>query len=53
MTADEVYRLSRVWVRYHADVHQVPRELVEAIIDEESAWNPYVVSKKGAVGLIG
>jgi soluble lytic murein transglycosylase-like protein len=27
-------------------------ELVEAIIDEESAWNPYAVSSKGAAGIM-
>jgi soluble lytic murein transglycosylase-like protein len=27
-------------------------DLVDAIIDEESGWNPFVVSDKGAVGLM-
>jgi soluble lytic murein transglycosylase-like protein len=26
--------------------------MVEAIIEEESAWNPYAVSAKGAVGIM-
>jgi len=30
----------------------VPVELVAAIIDEESGWNPYAVSKKGAAGIM-
>jgi len=30
----------------------VPIELVEAIIDEESAWNPYAVSSRGAAGIM-
>jgi soluble lytic murein transglycosylase-like protein len=30
----------------------VPIELAEAIIDEESAWNPYAVSNKGAAGIM-
>jgi soluble lytic murein transglycosylase-like protein len=27
-------------------------DLVAAIIDEESGWNPYAISNKGAVGLM-
>jgi soluble lytic murein transglycosylase-like protein len=45
-------RLSGQWVEYYATVYRVPVELVEAIIDEESDWNPYAVSRKGAVGLM-
>jgi soluble lytic murein transglycosylase-like protein len=30
----------------------VPAELVDAIIDQESAWNPYALSPKGAAGLM-
>jgi soluble lytic murein transglycosylase-like protein len=30
----------------------VPLELVDAIIQVESAWNPYAVSNKGAAGLM-
>jgi soluble lytic murein transglycosylase-like protein len=40
------------WVEYYAAVYQVPVELVAAIIDEESGWNPYAVSKKGAAGIM-
>jgi soluble lytic murein transglycosylase-like protein len=40
------------WVEYYAAVYRVPLELVMAIIDEESAWNPYAVSEKGAVGFM-
>jgi soluble lytic murein transglycosylase-like protein len=39
-------------VRYYAHVYRVPVELVEAVIDVESDWNPYAVSPKGAVGLM-
>jgi len=42
--------LSARWAEYYAAVYRVPVELVEAIIDEESAWNPYAVSSKGAAG---
>lgn len=51
-SAVDVRELSARWVVYYATVYRVPVELVEAIIDEESAWNPYAVSKKGAVGLM-
>lgn len=44
--------LSRAWVRYYAETYHVPAELVEAIIDQESAWNPYAISSKGAAGLM-
>jgi soluble lytic murein transglycosylase-like protein len=44
--------LSVRWVVYYAGVYRVPVELVEAVIDEESAWNPFAVSRKGAVGLM-
>jgi soluble lytic murein transglycosylase-like protein len=44
--------LSARWAAYYAAVYQVPVELVEAIIEVESGWNPYAVSDKGAVGLM-
>jgi soluble lytic murein transglycosylase len=37
---------------YYAAAYHVPIELVEAIIDEESNWNPYAVSSKGAAGIM-
>ena len=40
------------WAEYYAAVYQVPVDLLMAIIDEESAWNPYAISEKGAVGLM-
>lgn len=43
--------VSRIADRY-ADLYQVPRELVHSIIEIESNWQPYVVSEKGAVGLM-
>lgn len=39
-------------VEYYAAAYRVPVELVEAIIDEESGWNPYAVSSKGAAGIM-
>ena len=47
-----VRQLSVRWAEYYAAVYQVPVELVEAIIDEESGWNPYAVSSKGAAGIM-
>ena len=44
--------LSVRWAEYYSAVYQVPADLVMAIIDEESAWNPYAISDKGAVGLM-
>jgi soluble lytic murein transglycosylase-like protein len=37
---------------FYASSFQVPVELVEAVIQVESAWNPYAVSVKGAAGLM-
>ena len=44
--------LAARWAEYYAGVYRVPVDLVDAIIDEESGWNPYAVSNKGAVGLM-
>ena len=49
---DGNYEQSSAWVRYYAKRYQLPLEFVEAIIDQESAWNPHAVSRKGAVGLM-
>jgi len=40
------------WANYYAMRYRVPLEFVAAIIDVESAWQPYAVSDKGAVGLM-
>jgi soluble lytic murein transglycosylase-like protein len=41
---------------YYADAYAehygVPRELVHAIIIQESGWNPHAVSRKGALGIM-
>ena len=37
---------------YYASAFEVPVELVDAVIQVESDWNPYAVSRKGAVGLM-
>jgi soluble lytic murein transglycosylase-like protein len=48
----EIRDISGRWIQYYSRVYRVPVELVEAIIDEESGWNPYAVSRKGAVGIM-
>ncbi len=48
----QLQEVSGLWAAYYAGVYRVPVELVEAIIDEESGWNPYAVSRKGAAGLM-
>lgn len=40
------------WVEHYARSYGIPVELVEAVIEVESGWNPYAVSPKGAVGLM-
>jgi soluble lytic murein transglycosylase-like protein len=50
--APELGELSHKWAAYYAGVYEVPLELVNAVIEEESGWNPYAVSDKGAAGLM-
>jgi soluble lytic murein transglycosylase-like protein len=40
------------WANYYASQYSVPYPFVAAIIDVESGWHPYVVSEKGAAGLM-
>jgi len=40
------------WAGHYAAAYQVPCELVQSVIEVESAWNPRAVSIKGAVGLM-
>jgi soluble lytic murein transglycosylase-like protein len=42
----------RAMVRHYAAHYNVPQELISALIDVESAWNPRAVSDKGALGLM-
>jgi len=37
---------------FYANVYEVPVELVGAVIEVESNWQPYAVSPKGAAGLM-
>ena len=43
---------ARYWADHWADAYAVPRELVYAVIEAESGWNPTAVSRAGAVGLM-
>lgn len=40
------------WANHYAVQYHVPFEFVAAIIDVESHWQPYVISTKGAAGLM-
>jgi soluble lytic murein transglycosylase-like protein len=40
------------FVRLYAAHYRVPPELIAALIDIESRWNPRAVSNKGAMGLM-
>ena len=43
---------ARYWADHWADAYSLPRELVYAVIEVESGWNPTAVSQAGAVGLM-
>jgi soluble lytic murein transglycosylase-like protein len=47
-----VHELSERCAAIYASAFGVPVELVEAVIQVESGWNPYAVSRKGAAGLM-
>lgn len=50
--ARSVRRFSEHCAAVYASMFEVPVQLVEAIIQAESDWNPYAISSKGAVGLM-
>jgi soluble lytic murein transglycosylase-like protein len=50
--AHQLLILSLRWAAYYAEMYHVPVELVGAIIEQESGWNPDAVSNKGAAGLM-
>ena len=39
-------------VQHYANYYHVPPELIAALIDVESQWNPHALSNKGAMGLM-
>ena len=43
---------SAYYAKAYAEHYQIPLELVHAIIEQESRWNPRAVSPKGARGLM-
>ena len=43
---------ARWWAEHWADTYGLQRELVTAVIEAESGWNPQAVSSSGAVGLM-
>jgi hypothetical protein len=45
-------RIEMCWADYYSRAYGVPLEFVQAVIDVESAWQPYVVSPKGAAGIM-
>src|SRR5260370_27426461 len=47
-----VHEFSERCAAFYASVFEVPVELVDAVIQVESGWNPYAVSRKGAAGLM-
>lgn len=50
--SDELRDRASICVDFYSDRYGVARDLVDAIIEVESAWQPHVVSTKGAVGLM-
>jgi soluble lytic murein transglycosylase-like protein len=46
--ATDARRLADYW----ADTYSIPRELVKAVIEAESGWDPRAMSPAGAVGLM-
>lgn len=47
-----VRKYSARCAEHYAHVYQVPVELVDAVIEVESNWEPHAVSRKGAAGLM-
>jgi soluble lytic murein transglycosylase-like protein len=43
---------ARAWADHWADAYGLQRELVYAVIEVESGWNPSAVSSAGAAGLM-
>lgn len=43
---------ARAWADHWADAYGLQRELVNAVVEVESGWNPSAVSSAGATGLM-
>ena len=50
--ADVPSTLAQRCVEHYAAHYRVPPELIAALIDVESRWNPHALSNKGAMGLM-
>jgi soluble lytic murein transglycosylase-like protein len=50
--ADVASSLAQQCVEHYAAHYRVPPELIAALIDIESRWNPRALSNKGAMGLM-
>jgi soluble lytic murein transglycosylase-like protein len=50
--ADAPPTLAERCVQHYAAHYRVPPELIAALIDVESRWNPRALSNKGAMGLM-
>src|ERR1700678_3697741 len=50
--ADVSSTLAERCVQHYAAHYRVPPELIAALIDVESRWNPRALSNKGAMGLM-
>jgi soluble lytic murein transglycosylase len=50
--ADVPSTLAERCVEHYAAHYRVPPELIAALIDVESRWNPHALSNKGAMGLM-
>jgi soluble lytic murein transglycosylase len=50
--ADVPFPLAERCVQHYAAHYRVPPELIAALIDVESRWNPRALSNKGAMGLM-
>jgi soluble lytic murein transglycosylase-like protein len=51
-TQSQVQEFSVRCAAFYASAFNIPVELVDSVIEVESGWNPYAVSKKGAAGLM-
>ena len=50
--AEDRRETASAWADHYAHAYGVPVEFVKAVIDVESAWQPNVVSTKGAAGIM-
>jgi soluble lytic murein transglycosylase-like protein len=50
--ATSLLDIEMCWADYYSHAYGVPLEFVQAVIDVESAWHPYLISSKGAAGLM-